>query len=44
MIQTNGLSGKDLEAVLFLETAESLGLSQVMDRSETLAQIKIRIL
>lgn len=43
-VETRGLKGRDLEAMLILETAENLGLSQVEDRDVTLQTIKNRIL
>lgn len=43
-IETYGLTGKDLEASLILETGELLGLTRVLDREDTLLKIKNRIL
>lgn len=43
-IETKGLTGKDLEAHLILETGENLGLTSVKDRSESLKVIKSRLL
>lgn len=43
-VETRGLTGKELKAMLILETAENLGLSQVEDRDHTLEKIKKRIL
>lgn len=43
-VETRGLTCKELDAMLILETAENLGLSQVEDRNHTLEKIKKRIL
>lgn len=43
-VETRGLTGKDLEAMLILKIAENLGLSQVKDMDSTLDKINKRIL
>lgn len=42
-LDTKGLTEKELEAMLVLETAENIGLSQIQDREETLLKIKERL-
>lgn len=43
-IETHGLTAKELEATLILETGENLGLSAVHEREKTLEEIKLRLL
>lgn len=43
-INTRGLSGKELEAALTLETRENLGLTLAQERNEALSSIKQRLL